>query len=552
VSRRWRYPRSRRGQILAVLPQQSSPFAVQRRRMLAVAARRGRFLTVVPAPVAVPPPRPPDTIGHSRSRLTFARRSRPTAVALPAAQPAGFPRTRTRRLATARCGQFFSTPTSSAVVPLLIGGHRPDLVLARRGRFLAVVTAPSPVPPPRPPDWIGYHRPRPARPARSRIWVRPSQDTPPAAYRSQHRLTPRTRRGVFFTVAPAPVVVPPQRPPDAIGHGRQCSGWPRRGRYASTPPTMSLAVVSMRGRSARPARIRRGIFLPVLPAPIVAAGPVFVPSFIARHRTTSAALRRGRLLAIPPAPVAPAAPVFVPPVIARRRPSAMPTRRGRVLTQPPSLAVPTTSVYVSPPLTRYRPALVTTRHGRCFVTPPSSGTVPPRITGRRPTARVPRRGRYAACPTPSTPLPVAIRRHPQPPLATRRGRRSDPPWANPQTPTSVRFRRPRGLPSKLRHAWTGPPLPSPSRTAAIPRARRRLITPRRACFWRWSIFQADPPPLSQTDPTATETHTRRRTASETTTGLLGVLETATGRRTATEAPAGRLSATETTLDRDDA
>jgi hypothetical protein len=107
-----------------------------------------------------------------------------------------------------------------------------------------------------------------------------------------------------------------------------------------------------------------------------------------------------------------------------------------------------------------------------------------------------------------------------------------------------------------RRHYSEPPWPQiiltpPAAIPAMVHTRRRLVRPRRGCFWQWVIFQADQPPVSVDLPdlSATETTLGRRTAAEQATARITGLETLTGRLASTETTTGRTEATETVMTR---
>jgi hypothetical protein len=299
------------------------------------------------------------------------------------------------------------------------------------------------------------------RSRRGQIWrAVPQPSPPPAALQHRRVSTTAVRRGRFWVVVPAPVIIAPPRPPDSIGHDRTRLAAARRGRFTAVPQPTGQSPVSQRARSR------------------------WVP-----------ATRRGRYFTVPLTVVAPAPPPWVPPITSTRRPAIRHVRRGRFLGCPTVQQPPRQN-------TRRRPSGTPARHGRRFDPPwtVNAPTAPPRPPDRL----------------------GAHRRTLTPP---RRGRFTQPPW-------------PQATPS-------APPPFVPT----MVRTRRRLAVSRRGCFWRWSIFQATQPAVTDLpDLSAVEALSGRRTAAEAPVGQLDAQETALARRTAHETPTGRVIATETTLD----
>lgn len=513
MSRRWRYPRSRRGSFQQVPPpttiptaadlppawreqagprprfaarirrgviylapaQAAPPAAAPRRRTLAITVRRGRFWVFAPAPVIVAPPRPADSIGHDRLRLGGLRRGRFTAIPQPAPQPGSFARARQRWLPSVRRGQFMQLPAplvpiAPAFVPQFTPRHRPNLYAARRGRYLpAPLTVVAPTPPPWVPPILAARRPQ-----------------------SQSRVL-------------------------------------RRGRHTSTPLAAQQPGSLQRTRPRWLSVVRRGRFFSAPPTSAAPAAPAFVPQLIQRHRLNAVAIRRGRFLVPPFAIVAPVAPAYVPQSVARRRTPAG-VVHGRFFAVPLPVVAPTPPVWM--------PSITSTR---------------------RPWNRPIRRGRFIGCPAGNQRPPERYSRLPYSPQA-RHGHRFDPPWtptpppAGTWPPHRIGVHR-RTLTSPRRGRFTSPPpqVVPPQAPATVPtivRTRRRLVRPRRGCFLQWPVFQATQPVVTDLpDLTATETVTGRTSATETAVARLTTAEAVTGRVTSSEVSTGRVSATETVTDR---
>lgn len=321
--------------------------------------------------------------------------------------------------------------------------------------------------------------------------VFPQAAPPPVAVRARRRPVAALRRGRFFAAVPAPVVVAPTRPPDSLGHDRIRPAVVRRGRFFPAPAsTTAVLPTTARAGSRLTLPARRGRFLTVVPAPAVVA-PTRTPDSIQHNHVRAALARRGRFLSVPAPPAVPSPPPWIPPYAASRRPLCRPARRGRFATVPPGQPVPAS---------------------------------------------------------------LARRRTPTPP--PRRGHRNDPPWAvTPVTPARPPDRltsRRRAVPAVRRHRYTEPPWPQatppvpPPAIPAMVRTRRRLAVARRGCFWRWSIFQATQPVVTDlpSDLSAMEAVRGRVTAAETALGSLTAAGAAQGRIAAAEAPTNRISSTE--------
>jgi hypothetical protein len=600
VSRRWRYPRSRRGLIYPVPRGQQSPARPHFRdqpksRVRAVTVRRGRFFPLVPVTV-VPPPRPPDRIGRDRPwtprtargrffaapqpdlippsyriRDRFTARSRrgavftvvplpvpplrppdraarrrpwisrrPSGIFLAITPPPGAPPlygTRDRAAAVRpRRGSFFTLLPPAPVVPATprppdrIARDRLVTVRAARGRFLPVPLPQIVLPPVHPPDSIGHDRPRPPVVRRGRIQtpaIAPSAPARTAGTRRPVALT--ARRGQFFTIAAAPPIVAPPRPPDRIERPAPRPLTARRTRFAAPPSPTAGYIPAIASHRPAARTVRRGTFLAIV-------GAAMQRPALARPRAQQPiVIRRGRFHAVPPAPV----PVTLPPP---------PDRPGRLRTRP-----------------------ITARRGRFTPVPLAKPVgaqpwIPPLLSTRRPMPRPVRHGRFASCPPPHERPVTHLRRRPSSPPALRRTHRADPPWTTPRPPDRITGRR-CSIPALPRRRGATPPRPPaapPPGTAFRQQARTRPTTTRRGCFWSWSIFQAIHQPVPLPDHLSavealTGEHTSAETASlhtgaetvatliaaEARTGTLDSQEHVTGDRTATEIPIGTMTAAET-------
>lgn len=267
MSRRWRYPRPRRG-ITFQVPQPAPPpgYLDQAgpRPRYAPTLRRGRFWVFVPAPVIAAPPRPPDSIGHDRPRLGWLRRGRFTATPQDVPAPSGSPRARSRWLPVVRRGRFLLVPSAPAVavapafVPQVVVRHRLNLAAARRGRYFAVLPAPvTPVAPTWIPPVLAARRPA-ARPVRrSRFTGCPTTQAPPLRQSRQRAAGTPVRHGRRFD------------PPWTI----------------NTPPadTRTPDRIRQRNRPLPPAPHRTRIMVPPWPQ-VIQVPPAIVPTFMHTRR----------------------------------------------------------------------------------------------------------------------------------------------------------------------------------------------------------------------------------------------------------------------------
>lgn len=309
MSRRWRYPQSRRGEFFqgprTVVPQPPSlvPRVSRARFRFSVAPRRGQFfagqrLVTVAAPAFIPPlirQAGEYRLGVRARRGAFRIVPQPV-VMLPAVQRgaihAGVLRVRSGRFASPPLQVV--APSAPLLFPRLVRG-RARLAVVRDGRFVA--------------------------PPLTAIVQQPPS-FPPRTVRGRARLA-AVRHGVFacppWSTQAAPP--PPWVPSPITGHRRTLTV--RRGRFAGCPAT-SLAP-PLHVSSVRPgASPRRGRFTTCPPSPARIPQPV-------RARRPSCTARRGQYVepswpqAVPPPP-----PALVPMV--RRGRAAPPAYRvhGRV------------------------------------------------------------------------------------------------------------------------------------------------------------------------------------------------------------------------------
>ncbi len=220
MSRRWRYPRSRRGDFFPFVPAADAPVPPAfpppfiRARVKPAAARRGRFFA---APAAASQPVP--WLPRERAKVGPSRRGRfltypiSQVVETPPAYPPQWIRERVRVLFQRR-GRFYLVPLVGAVaaetphVPDALTRRRRPAVQTRPGMFL---TSPPAAPYcPRP-----ARRVRPVSGLRRRTWWQP----------------------------PRPQVVPPTYPPTFRRTRSRIGVLSRRGRFAQ-PPWVGLAPVA--------------------------------------------------------------------------------------------------------------------------------------------------------------------------------------------------------------------------------------------------------------------------------------------------------------------
>lgn len=292
MSRRWRYPRNRRGVFYPVTP--------------AAAA----------APVAPYVPVMQEPSGRNTRLAAFRARRRWSHRPIPTVPVVGYPRRGVLRVAAVRRGKFLSVPFTVAAATMApwispgVAAHRAPPRPVRRGRYFPVPVvgvAPAAAP-----------------------WIPPSTDT--------RRTPPRTtRRGRYFPtplvgVAPPPPTVVPQLP----RHPARL--WAtRRARYWNAPPSPpagpgpTWTPVFVRARRPLTGVVRRGDFQQV---PSVAR----CPNRIMSRRPGLPLSRRPRRWQ---SPIQASAPTAVPLVarISTRRARCLPTRRG-VFIEPAWPAIP--------------------------------------------------------------------------------------------------------------------------------------------------------------------------------------------------------------------
>lgn len=301
MSRRWRYPRSRRGSFYRVVSgglapaQPSFPPAFQEpsgrnARLAAVRTRRGKFGPIVQAVVAVTSafvPAIQEPAGRN-SRLAGMRVRRGGFLPIPASQQVPVQQRRVPRYQSAvRRGRFFAVPLigmAPAVapwVPPLLDIRRAPARPARRGRFFTVPLAGlAPAPPAVVPQFtrertrIGYVR-------RGRYWSPPVQQITaaptwaPPVTRARRPLAAPVRRGEYQAV---PSRVPC---PHRITSRRSQPLWRTHGRTWTPPwgfvppagpgPYIAKMITATRRAPSRPTR--RGVFIePVWPQILPSAG----------------------------------------------------------------------------------------------------------------------------------------------------------------------------------------------------------------------------------------------------------------------------------------
>ncbi len=339
---------------------------------------------------------------------------------------------------------------------------------SRRAVFLPVISQPVQ---PQPPSWtppFSQSRSRrwPAARPRHLLWT-PSQPDAPIQARPRQRTVQRSRRGAFFAVVPAPVVVaPPAWPPSIVGHGRPKMPPGRRGRFFAVPGAAQQPPVQP-NRRVRLAPVRRSRIAWPVPVQATATPPAWAPDRTGKPKTRLITPRRGTFFEVPPPQVVVTPPVWTPDRAAHNRSHVYPARRGRFLPVIAPQAAPAPPVWV-----------------------------PVFTARRRPVTRVARRARFGQY-QPSQNLPPQAMRHgPVRSLAQRRGHFARPPW-------------PQATPSQ------------PGWCPQGPRGRRSAApTPRRGRFLRLSLVGVLPPSAPATrgemDPrarTGTEAMSRTRSGA---------------------------------------
>lgn len=344
MSRRWRYPRTRRGSFYAVVPPMQAtapppyPPAFQEpsgrnSRLAAMRSRRGLFFATVRAD-SIPP-----RARRYVVRLASARHGKffsvPVTVVASVASwtPPQLDPARRALARPARRGKFFTVPPVGVVsvaawVPAnLDPARRAPIRPWRRGRFYAVPLTSAPTPAP---------------------WVPPNLDP------GRRQLARLARRGEFFTiplVGAAPSAVP--WVPALNGARRPVARQVRRGRFWSTPSTPSMWVPQFNRQHARPvAQVRRGHFQP---APVSTSYPPRMPS----RRPRLVACRRGQVWRQPWPQVVPAGPgPYIPAILTSLRRTASPVRRG---------------VFIDPPWTQIAHSCTTPRPNAGITVRPAAG-----------------------------------------------------------------------------------------------------------------------------------------------------------------------------------
>lgn len=285
MSRRWRYPRTRRGTFSGIIPAQ----------------------TAASPPAYVPAFAEPS--GRS-SRLTAARPRRGQFSAIPRQQPQpviALARRGQVRMLHVRRGKFFVVPpavvvpTAAPWIPSSVVARRPAARPPRRGRFCAVPLVGVAPPPPVTLPTFSRGRVRVVFTRRGRQWGPPvAQQTPPvAAWAPQfiHSRRPQVtspRRGRFL---PLPCSTAPG--PARITSRRVLVPALRRGRYWSIPRGSSpVAPAAYVPKLTRPQRrrhplVRRASFIePAWPAhPGTPYTPLTDPVSVVRPNPATAGTR---------------------------------------------------------------------------------------------------------------------------------------------------------------------------------------------------------------------------------------------------------------------
>jgi hypothetical protein len=289
MSRRWRYPRSRRGTFYGPpqsLPVQAAPSYVpafqepsgRNARLVGMRSRRGRFSTITR--VVCPPPH---RSRRSVVRLASARRGKffdgPRVGAAPAVapwMPAPLDPARRATVRPTRRGNFYVVPLVGAaavaapwIPPALSPTRRAVARPARRGRHYAV-------------PQIGATQ-------AAAPWV------PPALDPARRQLGRTGRRGVFFAIPLlGAVTTPPVAVPQLV-RSRLRLAMTRRGRFWATPPRQASSWVPPVTRPRRPPvrPTRRGDYL------LVPVARVTCPARIPSRRPRLAYCARSQMLWTP-------------------------------------------------------------------------------------------------------------------------------------------------------------------------------------------------------------------------------------------------------------
>lgn len=304
MSRRWRYPRT----------------------------RRGKFTDLVPAAaVTAPPPWLPAVLRQIRvvplpprsGRRRFLEPPWPQVVVTVPGVPPGVVRLVARRVPGVRRGRLTVPPPPVPLPPPVVSRVRARWPVARRGRF---VSAPPPVviAPPAYVPQVVRARTRLPLPRRGRFaappWQQQQQAPPayiPAVMTSRRPQTRVLRRGRFTGPLTTVAAVASPWSPQSVTRRRVQLPRLRRGGFLVAPPV--TGPVGPRLRSRRPAmpRTRAGGFTQPPWPQVVAQPSVWRPQVVVARRRVNLRLRRGRLFepmfACPPPTTRPVAGVTARP-----------------------------------------------------------------------------------------------------------------------------------------------------------------------------------------------------------------------------------------------
>lgn len=320
MSRRWRYPKARRGAFLRVVAVQAPPVqpswvqGIQEpagRSSRPRPVRRGRFWTVVPPAVVQPAGLVPRWL-----------------------EPAG----RTARCPRARRAAFYQVPPATPVqvaawVPVAMRSRRPPATPTRRPR----------------------------------LWALPAQTLSPLALVQRRRpAAVFPRRGRFLQVPPVPQLAGPGPWPPRITRPstrrlmlpRRAEFWtvPLAGAAPTPPPAVPPQILRPRTRHLI---IRRGRRWPVPPA--VALPVPWTPPMLGARTATPRPVRRSRLYAVPRVTITAS---VLPPLALTRRARRLPATRRATFIEPAWPAIPPAAYTpVTDPVSAIRPnlAIATTR-----------------------------------------------------------------------------------------------------------------------------------------------------------------------------------------------
>lgn len=246
---------------------------------------------------------------------------------------------------------------------------------------------------------------------------------------------PRTRRGDFYGIVPAPVVpAPPSYVPvfqEPSGRNTRLAAMrSRRGQFLTVQLAVCPPVPRLRRGTVRLALPRRGEYF-IVPFAVVATAAPWIPPAMDVRRAQARQVRRGRFFTVPLVGAAPPPPVTVPQVT-RERVRLWAIRRGHYWNAPQVPQAPIVPVWVPVFSRSRRPLTGPVRRGE-YQTVPQRTTCPYRITSRRTALPYRRRSQLWSPPriTPTAspgPLVARTKTRRAPCLPTRRGVFIEPFW----------------------------------------------------------------------------------------------------------------------------